>query len=464
MKTSIRIASFVGLALVVVFSARPYAAGWNDGSRLAAAESLVDRGTFSIDDSIFVRVPPPSAFPKGGPYAEGNGAWEKGIGDKVFVRGHYYSDKPPTHAVALALVYGLVKGVTGLSMAERPDVHCRILAVVFAGVPFLVAVLALDKLFRRAAPRHATLLLVSFVASTGALVYTQYVNAHILALGLVSVLVSRLHTLEDGPASAPFVLGLLAGATYAVDLGLGPVLVLATAALIVVRGGTDARSRARALALFLAGVAPFAGLHHALNYSIGGTLRPISMVREYFLWPGSTFTEANLTGLAAGRGFWKTVRYTGKLLVGPRGYLVLNPPLLLVIPGLLTLWKRRRDRPEITWALGVFVGTWLLYGWKSSDYSGGALAIRWFVPLLAPAFLLLALALEEREDAVPDFVLLSIWGAALMLLALEGGPFRHGLVPLQWAVTAAALYAWAVLRFPWGRATFISAGGSSGRS
>ena len=38
-----------------VLSARPYAGSWNDGSRLAAVESLVDYHTWAIDDSIFVR-------------------------------------------------------------------------------------------------------------------------------------------------------------------------------------------------------------------------------------------------------------------------------------------------------------------------------------------------------------------------------------------------------------------------
>ncbi len=39
---------------VALVSARPYAGGWNDGSRLALVESLVDFRTLSIDRSIFV--------------------------------------------------------------------------------------------------------------------------------------------------------------------------------------------------------------------------------------------------------------------------------------------------------------------------------------------------------------------------------------------------------------------------
>ena len=39
--------------------AQPYAGSWNDGSRLATVESLVDRHTWIIDDSIFVQIPYP---------------------------------------------------------------------------------------------------------------------------------------------------------------------------------------------------------------------------------------------------------------------------------------------------------------------------------------------------------------------------------------------------------------------
>src|SRR3954447_2581810 len=47
-----------GLALVLgAVGARPYAGSWNDGSRLAAVQSLGDHGTFAIDRSLFVQPP-----------------------------------------------------------------------------------------------------------------------------------------------------------------------------------------------------------------------------------------------------------------------------------------------------------------------------------------------------------------------------------------------------------------------
>ena len=42
---------------IALVSARDYAGGWNDGSRLATVESLVDYHTLAIDKSIYVDVP-----------------------------------------------------------------------------------------------------------------------------------------------------------------------------------------------------------------------------------------------------------------------------------------------------------------------------------------------------------------------------------------------------------------------
>src|SRR5260370_10584419 len=62
---SFEILLVLAAALLAVVSARPAAASYNDGSRLAAVECLVDHHTLSIDDSVYVRPPPRSA---GGPH------------------------------------------------------------------------------------------------------------------------------------------------------------------------------------------------------------------------------------------------------------------------------------------------------------------------------------------------------------------------------------------------------------
>src|SRR5207253_2672990 len=93
----------LGALAIALLSVRPYAGSWNDGSRLATVESLVDRGTFAIDDSIFVRAPPENP-----PY-EAADLRQTGTLDRLRIDGRYYSDKSPVPAVLLASAYASIQ-------------------------------------------------------------------------------------------------------------------------------------------------------------------------------------------------------------------------------------------------------------------------------------------------------------------------------------------------------------------
>src|SRR5580700_12219150 len=69
----------VALPLVTTHAAP---GSWNAASRIATVQSLVESHTFVIDNSAFI-----------------------GTGDKVFIAGHFYSDKPPIPSVLGAAVY-----------------------------------------------------------------------------------------------------------------------------------------------------------------------------------------------------------------------------------------------------------------------------------------------------------------------------------------------------------------------
>src|SRR6516162_4110412 len=90
-------------ACMAFVSARPYAGGWNDGSRLATVECLIDYRTLAIDRSIFVQVP---ADLRPTPYSTAEpDLLQHGTGDKLYIDGHFYSDKSPVPALLMAGVY-----------------------------------------------------------------------------------------------------------------------------------------------------------------------------------------------------------------------------------------------------------------------------------------------------------------------------------------------------------------------
>lgn len=442
MKPSIRWIAFAALAALVVSGARPYAGGRNDGSRLAAVESLVDRGTFVVDDSMFLKVPPEAWFAHGDPYPPGEKTlFGYGTGDKVFIEGHYYSDKPPTHSLLMAAVYLGAQKTTGLVARERPDIFCRLLTILFAGLPYLVSVLVLDRVMRGTAPRRTDLLVTSFALGTLALGYTRHVNVHVLVLALVSILV-----LELADRRRPLVLGVLCGLTYALEAGFGPLLLVATAFLLATRAGGFARDRVRMLALFAIGAFPAALLHHGLNYAIAGTLRPMGYFPAHFRWPGSPFDEETMTGPFGRREVLRTALYMLEMLLGRHGFLLYNPPVMLAAGGFVVLLRRRiAEQAEVLWVLAISVATWLLYGTGSVDYSGYTTSIRWFLPLLAPAFWILALLLRERDELATDLALLTVWGVGVGIWAFANGPWTPTPYPYQTGVAVGVLLSWSLL-------------------
>ncbi len=87
------------LGVAIVFAAlwalltHTHIDSWNEFSRLAAVEALVERGTWIIDDT----------------------ALGQSTGDKVLLNGHFYSDKPPTLTFITSGVYAVLHHGLGLT-------------------------------------------------------------------------------------------------------------------------------------------------------------------------------------------------------------------------------------------------------------------------------------------------------------------------------------------------------------
>ncbi|MEX0712120.1 MAG: hypothetical protein WD278_07205, partial [Pirellulales bacterium] len=274
------------------------------------------------------------------------------------------------------------------------------------------------------------------------------VNNHILLLGVVAALVLSLERLAqaievDGGAGHrvwPRLIwcGTLAGAGYTIDLGVGPVLLLATVGLVAYR----CRSLA-SMAAFVVAAVPWLALHHVLNYGIGGTWTPASAAPQHFVWPGSPFNASNMTGGWNHESLPRGMLYAVAMLLGKRGLVTHSLPLLLALPGFVLLWRRRsRHWPELLFATGLFGGTWLLYAAASNNYSGLCCSIRWFVPLLAPGYYVLAVLLAEHPRLRPDFLVLSAAGGLMGGLMWWHGPWHARTGPWLWPLVAAALAGW----------------------
>ncbi len=444
-----------GAVTVALLSARGYAGSWNDGSRLATVECLVDYHTLAIDRSVFVRVPPASP-----PYPASEPTLLRGgTADKLRIGGHFYSDKSPVPALLLAGVYQVCQWTTGLTARESPGWFCYLMTLASSGLAYVAAAWCVWRFGRPLglAPSLRLALTASFALATVALPYAQHVNNHVLLLGVAAALMLGLAHLsaECGMRNAErkrnsafriphsaFWLGTLAGFGYTIDLGTGPVLLVCTVALVAWRC-----RRVGAVAAVVAAALPWLALHHAINYAVGGTLGPANAVAAYFQWPGCPFTPENLTGGWKHPHVWHFLSYAVQLLAGKRGFLGHNPALLLALPvAFVLLWRRTPEWPEVLFACLWCSGTWLAYAFNSNNYSGACCSIRWFVPLLAPGYYLLAVFLREHPGFKGDFLVLSGCGAVLAGLMARTGPWLNQMVPGYWVVFVAALLGWAGYR------------------
>jgi len=430
-------------AIVGCLGAKPTAGGWQDASRLAMIEGLVDHYTWAIDDSIFVKPTPGHD-----PYPSQDPIYQIGTQDKLFIKGHFYSDKP-VFALLLAAIYQLWEWCGGPTAWQRPDLFCWLMTALGSGLAYAFAVWCIYRISEvlRLTVSLRLLVTASFALATVALPYTRQVCVHTTLLGIlagISLGAVRLHEAAAAgrtPWGWLAAIGSLAGLGYTLDLGSGPPLVLGVMAL------TAWRCRSfKAIAVTALAALPWILLHQAINYHIGGTFRPINTVPEYSDFPGSAFPPEALTGT------WKHdlgsfLVYVSGLLLGKRGFLLHNLPMLLAVPGLIALWRRRSPyRPELLVLGGWCVATWLMYAALSNNWSGMCVSIRWFVPFLAPAYLVIALVLREWPDRRRDLLVLSAWGTLMCGLAWWYGPWMGQMVPGYWPIVGLAIVSWWSLR------------------
>src|SRR5581483_7899629 len=98
-------------------------------------ESLVDYHTLAIDRSIFVRGFDPSRPGGVDPFAPGDlGLHAHGTFDKLWINGHYYSDKPPVQAVLMAGAYQIWRWCGGAPARDRPAWFCSGMTLLTSGL------------------------------------------------------------------------------------------------------------------------------------------------------------------------------------------------------------------------------------------------------------------------------------------------------------------------------------------
>ncbi len=429
-------------AIVVAFVApKRYAVGWSDGARLAAIESLAERGTFAIDGSIYTTVPPDTSRPL--PFNPADAyLFQYGTQDRMFVNGNFYSHHPPVPLLFGAAVHKAWLMFGGTTAAERPDRFAKIIGVATTGLPFAIAVFFIAWLSSRGLklpPRSSFALVAAFAIATVAPAYTRHVNAHIPLLAITAILCALCADMHATGLLSRFravALGTLGGVAYGFDSVIGPLTLLTVTVFVVWVMGW----RRGVLVVLMA--LPWLVLHHGIGYAITGSWAPPATVPEHFRYPGSPFSPDDLTGVGFKHSPLGFCGYLYSLGFGERGFFPFNLPIYFApIAAVLAFRDDRLNRPIVVGCVTVIAMSVLPYALTSNNLAGVCLSIRWFVPLLAPAFWMIGLLLQTRPGYLIELGILTVGGAIMLPAFFRLGPYDAVSIAYHPAVLQLTLYA-----------------------
>lgn len=329
---------------------------WNDSSRMAQIQSIVEQGSLIIDKSYFSTK------------------------DKYFFNNHFYSDKPPILALYASPFYYLLKNL-GLSFEVNSRIAIYLVTLLSIGSLSALGLTIFRKIvvvFFNATDEWADI--VAFVAGTGTLIlpYSLCFNNHLpsgvfLLIGFYYLLNIKKNNKLINAVYSGFFLS-LAGSVD-INFFLFIPFVLTSFFKKSIKSGL----------IFGISCIPMIILYLFLNLSTSGSLMPPAMNAPLWDYPGSAFNKDNLSGLAKHDSIINILIYAFHMLIGNRGLISHSPILLFSIVGLLIFYSRYNQfkyKTEYSYMLLAAFLYIFIYILNTTNYSGWSFGVRWFVSLM----------------------------------------------------------------------------------
>jgi len=390
----------------------------NDRSRWCTVWSIVERGTYEIDEITSYKDE-----------RTRRRTWN--TIDKATLDGHYYSTKPPLLATLVAGVYWCVKQTTGLTLLDDTALVTRIILGLINVLPMAAALAVFAMLVQRYAKTGPAKIYVLIAAAMATFLTTFQVtlnNHTIAAVLLVFALYPAMRILTDDVTAPRYYL--LAGffAAFACTNELPAALFgLALFGLIWWK------SPRQALLYFATAACIPIAAWFLTNYIAVGTLKPV-----YTLYGTDAYlldAEGNPTHWANPKGIDKggdtPMVYLLNCTFGHHGIFSLSPIFLISLFGWCT-FSKWRDFPLKTFLwLGLLltVATVGFYLTRTGNYNygGHTSGLRWTFWLI-PLWLV---AMIPVIDAYWQSRLFQIFAAACLAVSVWSStgpldnPWRH---------------------------------------
>jgi hypothetical protein len=335
----------------------------NDRSRWCTVWSLVERGTYQIDE------------------IDKKSGWT--TIDKVLHDGHLYSSKPPLQSTAVAGVYWVVKSVLGLDLLKQTADTARLILLIVNWLPLVISFVVLAKLLARSSENQTARLIALATFCCGSLVtgYASTLNNHsVAAMCLVFMLAPLLRILsDDSRRGVDFAqVGFWAALVCCHEL---PAALLGVSVFaLLCRKSVSQTAKWFVPAALIPLIAYF-----VTNYLATGGWKP------FYLYYG---TEKYLYEIDGVKSYWHTphgmdqsldspLTYFFHCVFGHHGIFSLSPIFLLaIVPAFRKSWlSGSRLRPVIILggALSVAVLGFYLTRTSNYNYGGNTFGLRWMI-------------------------------------------------------------------------------------
>jgi len=370
------------------------------GSRYATIESLVDYGTYYIDRSRYVRTI-----------------------DKMKVGDHYISSKPPLLATIGAGVYWVYENLTGKTIARHEGDVVRTVSFWMGAVPHLIFLIYFYRLCRLLFRRQLSVL----VAMAGACFaylgvgYATLINNHSFAAALTVCglyYAARIRLERDvKPYHWP-----LAGFILGVGPAIDPPGLAIMGALALYLFMYDRR---KTLVWFLPALLPGVLLHFVLAYQITGSLKLFYFNSELKAFKGFYFKNAGgIDGLKEPKYV-----YAFNTLLGHHGLFSMTPLYCFGLYELVRSIKVRRLLGVSLVCAGTIVAFLGFFIFRTRNYGGWCVGMRWFVPIMPLLLLYFGLWVDRVRLSRP------LWTAVLLAFGVSCFNVQDALsCPLQYSV------------------------------
>ncbi len=370
-----------GIGAAGILNAKPLLSA-NDRSRWCTVVSLVERGTYRIDD--IARVP----------------GWD--TIDKVRHEGHFYSTKPALFPTLVAGVYWCVRNTTGWNLLDHTSKVTRVILLCVNLLPMIVAWVLIARLAHRYARSDAAKIFVVVAASVGTLLTTFLVTLNNHTVAAVSVLLAMYAAMrivvDDSRCPGHFALaGFFAAFTCTNEL---PAALFGVALF----GLLFWKAPKRTLLCFVPfALIPLAAFFYT-TYLQTGSWKP------FYLYYG---TEKYLYVHEGVPSYWTEPRgldnnhespliYLLHCTIGHHGIFSLSPIFLLSLTGWLTIrkWRAFPLRPFLWLGLGLTVAVLGFYVSRTQNYNygGNSCGLRWAFWLIPFWLVAMIPVLDEWGD------------------------------------------------------------------